>query len=188
MRLSLSSLLTAVGLNWLSGIMLTHLTHTSSSRSRSRSPPRRSQRSPSPAARRVSRSPPARRGSRSPSPEARSSSAARQGGKNIDTVGLIYIGNAIIYNSVLQANPTKTNIIGAFGLSLYTDDGKLDEVFGRYGRITKIVIIKDGQVSMLSLCSKHLHSHRRVDLADSLLFTLKMPTMLSAPRFDKNDV
>ena len=52
------------------------------------------------------------------------------------------------YVCMSQTNPAKTNIIGAFGLSLYTDDGKLDEVFGRYGRISKIVIIKDGQVCM----------------------------------------
>jgi len=40
-------------------------------------------------------------------------------------------------------NPSKSCILGIFGMSLYTDQRKLDDLFGKYGRISKIAIVED---------------------------------------------
>lgn len=44
-----------------------------------------------------------------------------------------------------RERPPESNVIGCFGLNPQTDDRKLREAFGRFGNITKLVIVADRQ-------------------------------------------
>ena len=51
----------------------------------------------------------------------------------------------------LKDNPEPTKCLGIFGLSLYTQERDLREVFGRFGPLEDVQVVYDRQVS-LSLC------------------------------------
>ena len=46
---------------------------------------------------------------------------------------------------ILQENPQTSKCVGVFGLSLYTQERDLREVFGRYGPIEEIQVVYDHQ-------------------------------------------
>lgn len=49
----------------------------------------------------------------------------------------------------LQENPKPNKCLGIFGLSVYTTEHQLYDIFAKYGSIDKILIIIDAKVSRL---------------------------------------
>jgi len=47
-----------------------------------------------------------------------------------------------------QENPKANKVLGVFGLSLYTDERALQDIFGKFGRVAKVTIIQDRQVGV----------------------------------------
>ena len=45
----------------------------------------------------------------------------------------------------MQENPKTSKCVGVFGLSLYTEERDLRDVFGRYGPIEEIQVVYDHQ-------------------------------------------
>lgn len=56
----------------------------------------------------------------------------------------------LIVNYVLQDNPEPSRCLGVFGLSLYTQERELREVFGKYGPIEDVQVVYDAQVNIIS--------------------------------------
>ena len=46
-------------------------------------------------------------------------------------------------------NPTPSNVLGVFGLSIRTTERDLDEEFSRFGRVEKVTIVYDQRVSFI---------------------------------------
>lgn len=62
-----------------------------------------------------------------------------------------------------EANP----VIGVFGLSVRTKERDLEDEFGKYGDVEKVVIVYDQRVSLVSFAPSELTS-RLIDLEDSV--------------------
>lgn len=50
----------------------------------------------------------------------------------------------------MQDNPEPSRCLGVFGLSLYTQERELREVFGKYGPIEDVQVVYDAQVNIIS--------------------------------------
>ena len=48
---------------------------------------------------------------------------------------------------ILQYNPKPSRVLGVFGLSLYTGEKDLKELFTKYGPLDRIQVVYDHQVS-----------------------------------------
>lgn len=46
-----------------------------------------------------------------------------------------------------RENPTDSNCLGVFGLSLYTTERELEKEFSRFGPLEKVQVVLDGKVS-----------------------------------------
>ena len=51
----------------------------------------------------------------------------------------------------IQYNPDPSKVLGVFGLSLYTGERDLREMFGKYGPIKEVQVVYDHQVSQRRL-------------------------------------
>ena len=47
---------------------------------------------------------------------------------------------------VVQYNPKESRVLGVFGLSLYTGEKDLKEMFGKYGPLEEVQVVYDHQV------------------------------------------
>ncbi|XP_019864113.1 PREDICTED: transformer-2 protein homolog beta-like isoform X2 [Amphimedon queenslandica] len=97
-------------------------------RSRSRSPYRRRSYSPYGRRRRSYTPPPHRRHYRGRSGSNSPMSSRRR-----------HVGN--------RFNPERNNVIGVFGLSLYTNDKDLRDIFEKYGKINEVQVVYDHQTN-----------------------------------------
>ena len=57
----------------------------------------------------------------------------------------------------MQYNPSPCRVVGVFGLSLYTSEKDLKDVFGRYGKLEHVNIVYDYMVT-LHVCA-HLQTY-----------------------------
>ena len=48
--------------------------------------------------------------------------------------------------SLVQYNPNESKVLGVFGLSLYTGEKDLREMFSKYGAIDRVQVVYDHQV------------------------------------------
>lgn len=51
----------------------------------------------------------------------------------------------------MQDNPEPSRCLGVFGLSLYTQERELREVFGKYGPIEDVQVVYDAQVTVYAI-------------------------------------
>lgn len=58
----------------------------------------------------------------------------------------IWFDHEFICYTVLQLNPSPCRVLGVFGLSLYTTERELRDLFEKYGDIENIQIVYDHQV------------------------------------------
>lgn len=52
---------------------------------------------------------------------------------------------------VLQYDPDPSRVLGVFGLSLYTGENEIRDVFSKYGPIEHVAVVYDHQVIITSL-------------------------------------
>lgn len=60
---------------------------------------------------------------------------------------VVYV-DFVFFFVCLKDNPEPTKCLGIFGLSLYTQERDLREVFGRFGPLEDVQVVYDRQVSL----------------------------------------
>lgn len=55
--------------------------------------------------------------------------------------------------STFQFNPECNNVLGVFGLSLYTNEKDVKEIFEKYGKVNEVQVVYDHNVSYHHLCA-----------------------------------
>jgi len=51
-----------------------------------------------------------------------------------------------LFACLMQYNPKESKVLGVFGLSLYTGEKDLREIFCKYGSIDRVQVVYDHQV------------------------------------------